>query len=106
MRSRPAPYLPAGDKVSIVVRRGSGRCFQRSWRQELLVRAYRFQLFHHYIEDALVLADRIVVMRPWPGRILDEIRIDLPRGRDRASASFEVAKRQLFLSLNRSLQPS
>ncbi|MGZ9718967.1 ABC transporter ATP-binding protein [Rhizobium miluonense] len=63
-------------------------------------------LVTHDIDEALVLADRIIVMRPWPGRILDEIRIDLPRKRGRASASFEAAKRQLLSSLNRSLQPS
>lgn len=63
-------------------------------------------LVTHDIDEALVLADRIIVMRPWPGRILDEIKIDLPRKRDRASEAFEVVKRQLFLSLNASLQPS
>ncbi|ACM28597.1 ABC transporter ATP-binding protein [Rhizobium rhizogenes] len=60
----------------------------------------------HDIDEALVLADRIIVMRPWPGRILDEIKIDLPRIRDRASEALEVGKRQLLLSLNTSLQPS
>jgi sulfonate transport system ATP-binding protein len=63
-------------------------------------------LVTHDIDEALVLADRIIVMRPWPGRILEEIRIDLPRKRDRASASFEAVKRQLLMSLNVSLQPN
>ncbi|QND46547.1 ABC transporter ATP-binding protein (plasmid) [Rhizobium lusitanum] len=63
-------------------------------------------LVTHDIDESLVLADRIIVMRPRPGRILDEINIDLPRKRDRASEAFEVAKRQLLLSLNASLQPS
>jgi len=63
-------------------------------------------LVTHDIDEALVLADRIVVMRPWPGRILDEIRIDLPRKRDRALEPFEAVKRQLLLLLNTSLQPS
>ncbi|WP_047460184.1 ABC transporter ATP-binding protein [Rhizobium rhizogenes] len=63
-------------------------------------------LVTHDIDEALVLADRIIVMRPWPGRILDEINIDLPRKRDRALESFEAVKRQLLLSLNTSLQPS
>lgn len=61
-------------------------------------------LVTHDIDEALVLADRIIVMRPWPGRILDEIKIDLPKKRDRASASFEAVKRQLLTSLNASLQ--
>jgi ABC-type proline/glycine betaine transport system ATPase subunit len=60
----------------------------------------------HDIDEALVLADRIIVMRPWPGRIKDEITVDLPKTRDRTSSSFESAKRQLLLSLNESLQDS
>jgi sulfonate transport system ATP-binding protein len=63
-------------------------------------------LVTHDIDEALVLADRIIVMRPWPGRILEEISIDLPRKRDRASASFEAVKRRLLMSLNISLQYS
>lgn len=61
-------------------------------------------LVTHDNDEALVLADRIIVMRPWPGRILEEIGIDLPRKRDRASASFEAAKRQFLMSLNVSLR--
>lgn len=63
-------------------------------------------LVTHDIDEALVLADRVIVMRPWPGRILDEIKIDLPKKRDRASVSFEAVKRQLLMSLDASLQPS
>ena len=63
-------------------------------------------LVTHDIDEALVLADRVIVMRPWPGRILDEIKVDLPRKRDRASAAFEAVKRQLFKALDTSLQLS
>ena len=35
----------------------------------------------HDVDEAIVLADRVVVMRPRPGRIADEIVIDLPRPR-------------------------
>jgi sulfonate transport system ATP-binding protein len=61
-------------------------------------------LVTHDIEEALLLADRVVVMRPWPGRILDEFKIELPRMRDPASAEFEVLKRQLHASLGRSIE--
>ncbi len=30
-----------------------------------------------------MLADRVVVMRPHPGRVADEIAVELPRPRDR-----------------------
>jgi len=57
----------------------------------------------HDVEEAIVLADRVVVMRPHPGRIADEIVIDLPRPRDRQSAAFDFAKRRVLAALDRSL---
>ena len=57
----------------------------------------------HDVEEAIVLADRIVVMRPRPGRVADEIEIDLPRPRDRQSAAFDFAKRRVLAALDRSL---
>ena len=50
-----------------------------------------------------MLADRILVMRPHPGRIADEIEVDLPRPRDRQSAAFDFAKRRVLAALDRSL---
>ena len=60
-------------------------------------------LVTHDVEEAIVLADRIVVMRPRPGRIADEIAVDLPRPRDRQSAAFDFAKRRVLTALDRSL---
>jgi sulfonate transport system ATP-binding protein len=60
-------------------------------------------LVTHDVDEAVVLADRIVVMRPRPGRLFEEIRVDLARPRDRASTAFEVAKHQVLASLDRSL---
>jgi sulfonate transport system ATP-binding protein len=57
----------------------------------------------HDVEEAIVLADRIVVMRPHPGRIFDEIDADLPRPRDRQSAAFDFVKRRVLAALDRSL---
>ncbi|HEY6995530.1 MAG TPA: ABC transporter ATP-binding protein [Xanthobacteraceae bacterium] len=60
-------------------------------------------LVTHDVEEAIALADRIVVMRPRPGRVADEIEIDLPRPRDRQSAAFDFAKRRVLTALDRSL---
>lgn len=57
----------------------------------------------HDVDEAIVLADRIVVMQPRPGRISEEIAVDLPRPRDRQSAPFDVAKRRVLAALDRSL---
>ncbi len=57
----------------------------------------------HDVDEAIVLADRIVVMRPHPGRIADEIAVDLPRPRDRQSAAFDFVKRRVLAALDRSL---
>ena len=49
----------------------------------------------HSIEEAILLADRVVVMEPGPGRISSEHAIALPRPRDVASPEFNAVRREL-----------
>jgi NitT/TauT family transport system ATP-binding protein len=49
----------------------------------------------HAIEEAILLADRIVVMSPGPGRIVSDERVPLPRPRDPTSPEFNALRRRL-----------
>lgn len=44
----------------------------------------------HNIEEAIQLADRVLVLDSNPGRIKAELQVDLPQPRDRRSAGFEA----------------
>ena len=60
-------------------------------------------LVTHDVEEAVVLADRIFVMQPRPGRLFEEIVTGLARPRDRQSARFDNARKQVLAALDRSL---
>ena len=60
-------------------------------------------LVTHDVDEAVVLADRVLVMRPRPGRLFEEIRINLARPRDRNSPHFDNFKKRVLTALDRSL---
>ena len=49
----------------------------------------------HSVEEATLLADRVLVMSAGPGRIEGDIVIDLPRPRDVSSPEFNAVRRDL-----------
>lgn len=56
-------------------------------------------LVTHDVDEAAVLADRVVVLAPHPGRIAQVIRIDAPRPRERRGAAVAAARRQVLDAL-------
>jgi ABC-type nitrate/sulfonate/bicarbonate transport system ATPase subunit len=50
----------------------------------------------HSVDEAVSLADRVIVLSPHPGRLKLELKIDLPRPRDIASVEFNQFKRTMI----------
>jgi NitT/TauT family transport system ATP-binding protein len=50
----------------------------------------------HSIDEAILLADRVVIMSPRPGRIRKALEIDLPRPRDPTSPEFTELVRSVL----------
>jgi NitT/TauT family transport system ATP-binding protein len=70
----------------------------RSIMQDELLRVWQADrrtviFITHNVDEAIYLADRVVVMTPRPGRIRRVIEVDLPRPRDITSAGFSALLR-------------
>ncbi|MFU8925719.1 ABC transporter ATP-binding protein [Acinetobacter puyangensis] len=50
----------------------------------------------HDVEEAVTLADRVVILKPKPGRIEQIIEVNLPRPRNRSSFELHQLKEQVF----------
>lgn len=60
----------------------------------------------HNIEEAVQMADRVVVLGSHPGHLIANVEVDLPRPRDKHSSEFEAMVNQLYAILTGSAPES
>jgi len=82
--------------------------FTRATQHELVLDLWRelrptILMVTHDIDEAVFLADRIVIMRPRPGRVHESMAVDHPRPRDRLASAFDLMKRRVMRAIDRSL---
>ncbi len=82
--------------------------FTRASLHELVLDLWRelrptIVMVTHDVDEAVFLADRIVVMRPNPGRVHETLTVDVPRPRDKLASAFDLMKRRVIRAIDRSL---
>jgi NitT/TauT family transport system ATP-binding protein len=78
---------------------------------DILARSVKTVIFiTHNMDEAIFFSDRILVMGSRPGRILEEVKVDLPRPRAaeavRANRQFAEMREHLWSLLSQGMQPS
>jgi ABC-type nitrate/sulfonate/bicarbonate transport system ATPase subunit len=76
------------------------RAEMQGWLARALQREPRtVVLVTHDVEEAVLLADRVVVLSPRPGRTVAELEIGLPRPRARTDTAVTALREQAFTAL-------
>lgn len=73
------------------------------WQQQQQQQQRTFVIVTHDIEEAITLADRIVIMRPNPGRIGIELDVRLARPRLRGTPAYDAVARDIRRALHAAL---
>jgi sulfonate transport system ATP-binding protein len=82
--------------------------FTRATRHTLVLDLWRdsrptILMVTHDVDEAVFLADRIVIMKPRPGRVHESMTVDHSRPRDRLASAFDLMKRRVMRAIDRSL---
>src|SRR5580658_3417903 len=83
------PFSAVDAQTRMVLQRDLAQTLRRAGKTALLIT--------HDLIEAVALSDRVLVMSPRPGRIIDEIAIDLPQ-RDNPIARRQDAKVQAYVA--------
>jgi NitT/TauT family transport system ATP-binding protein len=72
----------------------------QEWLGRTLMREARtVVLVTHDVEEAVVLADRVVVLSPRPGRVIEELQVGLPRPRARTDTEVSSLRERALRAL-------
>lgn len=90
---------------------GALDAFTRMSIQDELISLWRehgttMVLITHDIDEAIYLSGRIIVMTPRPGRIIDEITIDMSYPRNRGSSDFVEIRTRILKLLHFASEPT
>ena len=76
------------------------RASMQRWLADALAQEPRtVVLVTHDVDEAIYLADRVVVLSPRPGRVVSELDVDVDRPRDVTSREFAAVKRRALEAL-------